>query len=586
MKHKINILIVGLLFFNFVSCSDFLDPEENNSMTEDQVFANAAYFCGPLMDTYSSVSTLYDIQQDNMTDNSLDSNFSGNYYTCATGALRPDNNPLDNWENGYKQIRQLNVFLSRMVLNPTAKLPTPVRFYVINTPSDSIDNVRHFYRLLGEAYFLRAYWQSELLKNFGGEAKDGSMLGIPLVGDRILTVNDDLDLPRASYEDCVKSIVNDCDTAIKYLPIEYKGTDRVIGASMNGRAAGISAMALKARILLYAASPAFNKENGQEKWEKAAIAAGEAIKAVGGLNNLSTTNDYYFAKLNNKLYENRDVIFRGPILGNNQRFERDYYPQSMYGSALSSVSQNYVDAFPDKDGYPLSESSYNFTSDPFGNRDPRLAMYVGYNGSKMGANNYYTLQCYEGGTDAYVPLKKTSRTSYYLKKLLRTNQIQLIPGNDTKTQRANIVLGMPELYLNYAEAANEAWGVKGDTKGVGFTAYDALRKIQTRYACGAQYLNNIIGTDAAKFRLYLRNERRLELSFEGHYYYDLRRWIGDNSVTSLNVNVYGMKITKNADDTFSYEKVLLEKRKFTSPYQPISYMELFNSPKLVQNYGW
>lgn len=588
MKHKTYILLFGLLSCVFFSCSDFLDPEQDNTMTEDQVFANAAYFCGPLMDTYSSLPTLYNIELDNMTDNSVDSDFSGDYYICGTGALRPDNNPLDNWTNAYKQIRQINVFLDRMVLTPGAKLPTPVRFFVINNKNDSIDNVREFHRLLGEAYFLRAYWQADLLRNFGGEnnIKKDSISGFPLIGDRILNIKDDLNLHRDSYEDCVQAIVNDCDSTIKYLPLEYKGNDRVTGESMNGRASAMSAMALKARVLLYAASPAFNKTNNIQKWEKAAIAAGEAIKAVGGLNNLSTTDEYYFTKLNDKKYENRDILFRASITRANQRYEKDHYPLSMYGAAISSISQNYVDAFPDKDGYPIDESSYNFSADPFSNRDPRLARYVAYNGTKMGPGNYYTLECYDGGADAYVPIRKTSRTSYYLKKLLRSNQVRLTPGNDTKTPRANILLGMPELYLNYAEAANEAWGVKGDPQGFGFTAYDALRKIQTRYGCGAQYLNNEIGTDVGKFREYLKNERRLELSFEGHYYYDLRRWIGDNSVTSLNKDVYGMKITKNPDNTFTYNKVFLEKRRFSSPYQPISYMELFNAPNLIQNYGW
>lgn len=586
MKHKINISVLILLFASLSSCSDFFDLEQDNTMTEEEVFANAAYFCGPLMDSYSALPGFYNIEFENMTDNAVDNDFSGDYYICGTGALRPDNNPLNNWETRYKQIRNINIFLSKMVLDPTAKLPTPVRFYVINNKNDSIDNVREFQRLLGEAYFMRSYWLADLLRNFGGEAKNGSVLGVPLVEGRILNIDDNLNIPRAAYDECVQAIVNDCDSAIKYLPVEYKGTDRVIGASINGRAAGISAMALKARILLYAASPAFNKDNDKVKWEKAAIAAGEAIKAAGGLSNLSKMDDYYFAKLNNKNYENRDILFRGPIMTGNQLYELNHYPQSMYGAATSGASQNYVDAFPDKDGYPLSESSYDYSANPFQNRDPRLALFVGYNGSKMGPGNYYTIESYEGGADAYVPLKKTSRTSYYIKKLLRTNQVQLIPGNDTKTQRANIILGMPELYLNYAEAANEAWGVKSDPRGFGFTANDALKRILAKYGSGEAYLNNVIGADGNKFRAYLRNERRLELSFEGHYFYDLRRWIGDNSVTSLNVDVYGMKITKKEDNTFSYEKILLEKRRFLSPYQPIPYMELYNAPSLVQNYGW
>ncbi|MDR2472941.1 MAG: RagB/SusD family nutrient uptake outer membrane protein, partial [Tannerella sp.] len=258
-----------------ISCSDFLEPNPDNTMTEDRVFQNAAYFCGPLMDAYQAIDDVYNIEMDNLTDNSVNRGLSGNYYLCGVGAMRPDHNPLDNWTSSYQQIRRLNIFLSRMVLTPDGVITTPVRFYAINSSADSIDNVREFYRLLGEAYFLRAYYQSQLLQNFGGMASNGDMLGYPLIGDKVLHVTDtDLNRPRNTYAECVDAIVADCDTAIKYLPVEYKGTDRVTGQSMNGRASGISAMALKSRVLLYAASPAFNPSNDRTLWEKAALAAG------------------------------------------------------------------------------------------------------------------------------------------------------------------------------------------------------------------------------------------------------------------------------------------------------------------------
>ncbi|MDR0714205.1 MAG: RagB/SusD family nutrient uptake outer membrane protein [Bacteroidales bacterium] len=570
------------------ACSDFLDPKTDNTMTEEEVFSNAAYFAGPLMDAYNGIADIYDIAMDNMTDNSVDSHFSGDYYLCGTGALRPNNNPLNNWVGGYRQIRRLNQFLSRMVLDTTAVIPTPVRFYVIKTPQDSIDNVREFYRLLGEAYFVRAYWKWELLQNFGGIAADGiTALGVPEVGDRVLEVTDNLNLPRATYAESVQSIVNDCDTAAKLLPVEYKGSDKVTGEQMNGRASGIAAMALKARVLLYAASPAFNPSGDITLWEKAAIAAGEAIKAVGGLANLSTVNNYYFLQLNNGVYQHRDIIFRSKLRTGNRLYENNNYPQSMYGSATTNPSQNYVDAFPDKNGYPISESTLYQEDNPYVDRDPRLALYVAYNGSPMGPSGYHTIASYKGGEDAWSVLRNSSRTSCYLKKLLRTDHITLVPGSETGTPRARIVLGMPELYLNFAEAANEAWGVKGDPMSFGFTAATVLQRIHQRYSAGNVYLNSVINTDAGLFRTYIRNERRIELAFEGHYYYDLRRWIADKSTATLNVEVYGMEITQNDDSSFSYNpRVLMEKRSFSSPFQPIPYMEIYNSPALVQNYGW
>jgi hypothetical protein len=587
---KINIIwiVLPILF----SCEDFLEPNQDNRMTEDDVFHNAAYFCGPLMNAYDALPDFYNIEMDNMTDNSVNNSLSGDYYLCGVGALRPDYNPLNNWETGYQQIRRLNQFLSKMKLNPEAAIPTPVRFYALNSAADSVDNVREFYRLLGEAYFMRAFWLSELLKNFAGTTPDGAILGVPLIGDRVLNVTDDLDFPRAPYADCVAAVVNDCDTAIKYLPVEYKGTDRVTGQSMNGRVSGISALALKARVLLYAASPAFNPNNDRTLWEQAALAAGTAIKAVGGgFQNLTTIEQYYFNQLQNKTWNDngRDIFFRSRVTSGNRQYETNNYPQSMYGNAITNPSQNYVDAFPDNSGYPVSESSVYNEASPFANRDPRLALYVAYNGIALGPSNYHTIESYIGGADAYVPLNKTSRSSYYLKKLLRPGTVSLIPGNETGTARAYIILGKPELYLNYAEAANEAWGVKNDPMGFGFTAYAVLKRIHLRYwgnANGDKYLDNVIGEDVDKFRTYIRNERRIELSFEGHYFYDLRRWIGDRSVSALNTDVYGMEITKAPDGTLTYNRKFLEKKNFQTPFMPIPYIEIYNATKLVQNYGW
>ena len=586
---KILLIVLPILF----SCDDFLEPNQDNRMTEDEVFQNAAYFCGPLMDAYNALPGYYDIAMESMTDNAVNRGMSGDYYLCGVGALRPDHNPLNNWTTGYQQIRRLNQFLSRMKLDVEAVIPTPVRFYAILSVADSVDNVREFYRLRGEAYFLRALWQSELLKNFAGATAGGEILGVPLIGDRILEVtDDDLDIPRAPYADCVSAIVNDCDTAIKYLPVEYKGTDRVTGQSMNGRASGISALALKARVLLYAASPAFNPGNDRTLWEKAAVAAGDAIKAVGGgFQNLTTIEQYYFNQLQNKTWNDngRDMFFRSAVTSGNRQYETNNYPQSMYGSANNNPSQNYVDAFTDNAGYPISESSLYSEASPYANRDPRLALYVAYNGTALGPSNYHTIESYTGGVDAYFPLNETSRTSYYLKKLLRPGTVSLIPGNLTGTARAHIILGKPELYLNYAEAANEAWGVKNDPMGFGFTASTVLKRIHLRYwgnANGDKYLDEVIGEDADKFRTYIRNERRLELSFEGHYFYDLRRWIGDRSVATLNTDVYGMEITRAADGTLTYQRKFLEKKNFQTPFMPIPYMEIYNATNLVQNYGW
>ena len=615
MKNKMKIFndsmillfIIGLL----CSCSGFLDPTKDGTISEDEVFRNNSYFNGPLNAAYDALDATFNIAMDNLTDNSAYRQFSNDYYSCSVGALSPNLNPLNNWNSGYQNIRHLNQFLEKMVLNPDpdAPLRTPVRWYYPTRGNEN--NIEEFWRLTGEAHFLRALYLSDLLKNFAGVTADGDTLGVPLVGYQVLQVDKDLNIPRSTYRECVKAIVNDCDTAIKYLKsIEYQGADLVWGQRNNGRASGIAARALKARVLLYAASPAFNKdwETDKSKWETVALAAADAIKSVqGGFQDLvdsraSNSDDigtmYYLGIVNNTDWQAnmRDMFFSANIQTGNKAFETNNYPPSMYGNALNNPSQNYVDAFPDVDGYPITdENSVYDKTDPYANRDPRLALFVAYNGSRMTAANH-TIETYEGGDDEFSILRGTSRTGYYLRKLLRPTTINLAPGapGTNSTNRVNIILGKPELYLTFAEAANEAWGVNEAPEEIGFTAKDVLLKILKKYGCGTKYLEEVILDDPEKFRDYIRNCRRLELSFEGHYYYDLRRWIPDGSTESLNVDVFKtMKIvrtgsTPEGDPVYEYsgDPVLLEKRFFKSAYPPIPYMELYNAKSIKQNAGW
>jgi hypothetical protein len=281
----------------------------------------------------------------------------------------------------------------------------------------------------------------------------------------------------------------------------------------------------------------------------------------------------------------------------------------MYGSAQNNPSQNYVDAFPDANGYPIKAtgaltvaSTLYDPANPYANRDPRLSFWVGYNGASIGRSGYYTLATYEGGRDAFNLTAGTSRTGYYLRKLLRDRAINLTPGagGTTTTRRCNILLGRPELYLTFAEAANEAWGPTEDPQGFGFTAADALERVVKKhynYAAAAwttfrpqHYLFAVIDDNADMFRDYVRNSRRLDLSFEGHYFYDLRRWIPDGSTATLNVDVYqAVRTIRNESGQFEYgdDRTVLEKRFFRSAYPPIPYAELYyKGSKIVQNKGW
>lgn len=575
------IIAAGLL----ASC-DFLEPEADNTR-EEGILDEGAYFCGPLNTAYVNLPQTFDLEMDALTDNAVIRNFSGEYYKGGVGATDPSNNPLDCWNNCYMNIRMLNIFLERMVLSDDTPYKTPVRFLALTNDQAYNDNIRLFWRYKGEAYALRAWYNFELLRNFAGEGVNGEMLGMPLVGDKILSQSDNLNIPRASLEECIKAIVDDCDSAVVVckLPDLYTGTaDIVANQTISNHMSGAAAKAIKAKALLLAASPAYNKTGDPEKWEAAALAAAEAVKAVGGINTAFMTRaDYYFGKINNTSMTQNNVILKGRWVTGNSALEADNYPVALYGKALLNVSQNLVDAFTDNQGYPISVSTVYNPSKPYANRDPRLAESVGFDGGKIGS---YTINIAEGGADFYTPGAQTTRSGYYLKKALNCAQVVVGPSNQKKgTARANILIGLPEIYLMYAEAANQAWGVTADPKGVGFTAKQALERILKKddtsgKLCG--YLNNVVGTDQAKFNEYVRLQRRIELCFEGQYYYDLRRWYAglDNWADYINVDVFGTKKEGTA-----YTKVLLEKRIFKSAYPPIPYTEIFNAG-LVQNKGW
>ncbi|MFA6591904.1 MAG: RagB/SusD family nutrient uptake outer membrane protein [Bacteroidales bacterium] len=577
-----NLIVISASLAFAASC-DFLDPETDNTRDES-LLDEAAYICGPLNKVYSNIPVFFDNSMDIMTDNAVKRDCLGDYYRCSLGALSPDFNPLGIWASAYNNIRYLNIFLDKMKLNDETSYKTPVRFIELQDATSIEQNIQTFWRLKGEAWGLRAYWMEELLKNYGGWTSSGELLGVPMVGSEILDYNDNLKIPRATYQECVDAIVADCDSAltIGMLPDKYEGTSIVYGATFRGRLSGAAVKALKARVLLYAASPAINTKNDISQWEKAAIAAAEAIKSIGGINAaFSTREEYYFTQADNVTWGKWDMIMGGRVQAGNSSFENANYPPRCYGDAQINVSQNYVDAFPDANGYPISESSSYDKNNPFGNRDPRLDMFVAGNGSTIGS---YTINTTEGGLDEYKLTSRTSRSGYYLKKTLRTS-VSLTPGSSTSTKRVNVILGLPELLLNYAEAANRAWGVTGDPQALGFNAKQALNRILVRdnAKTGADYLNNVIGTDSGKFEDYVRLQRRIELSFEGHYYYDLRRWYASESNWEdyINVTVNGARISKDN----VYTSIPLEKRVYSSPWQPIPFSEIFNA-ELTQNKGW
>lgn len=568
-----------------ISCS--LEPEIDNTFNEDFAFGLPENTEGFLLNAYGNLpNTIIDGYGgdflDAATDNAVTNNYGSGIYRLGAGGLTPSNNPIGDWSNAYNQFRNIHIFLENGLGDNV----------IYDLTSESEDQLKRK-NLKGEAFYLRAWWGFQLLQAYGGKTADGTAMGYPIVLSTISNEEaQDLEsVTRNSYEECVAQIVKDLDSAIVNLPLRYTGNNPTTGITNVGRADQQAAMALKSRVSIYAASPAYQPDNivaisamGQfsvvnqtayiNKWRIAAMYSQAAISQIGTFTSLRESD---FASNDTP----SEFIWRSFFT--NSSLENNNYPIAEFGTARTSPSQNLVDAFYTQNGYPITDARSGYDpANPYANRDPRLYLNVLYNGSSF---NNRTLEIYDGGLDSRSLYQDNTRTGYYVRKWL-----SLQPGlkdvtNPSSSRHYNPYLRKTELFLNLAEAANEAYGPEGLGDGVTQTAVSIIKSIRTKAGISDNtYVDEVAALGKEAFRALILNERRLELAFENHRYFDIRRW-----VLPLNETVRGVKITKNADDSLTYEEVLVEERKFTDIkyyYSPLPYSELAKSPNLVNNIGW
>ena len=453
-------------------------------------------------------------------------------------------------------------------------------------------------RFKGEAYGLRALFMFYLLQAHAGKDASGNLLGVPLLTEP-LDSESSYDIPRSSFADCVEQVYADLDLAESYLPLDfeeisegelpekYEGLttvddyNRVFSNYNRQRMTARIAKGIRAKMALLAASPAFNQTTS---WEEAANAAGDILDLIGGVSGLDENGDTWYSKANGSITNNLEaganppeILWRTNIDTDND-LEDDNFPPTLYGDGRVNPTQNLVDAFPMANGYPITDlvnSGYN-ENNPYLNRDPRLSNYIVYNGSVFGPTST-TIYTKVGDTDDGLDAISTStRTGYYLRKLLREDA-NVDPASDVEQKHYFARIRYTDLFLAYAEAANEAWSPDG-TGTHGYSARDVIAAIRNRAGITQpdNYLNSITTTE--DMRNLIRNERRLELCFEGSRFWDLRRW--DEDLTEV---AQGMKITTSGD----FQVVSVENRKYEDymNYGPIPYDEVVKWD-LTQNAGW
>lgn len=570
MKKYAHILLF-IISLGLYSCEKFLEPIADTRLSEEELLNDPAFLEGLLLNAYNALPNDYDFGLDIAADNAV-TNLQGSPYTLmATGGWKSSFDPVSQWESSYNQIYNINLFLDRFGLITWANDPR------ISQSDNARKSMLHYKRLKGESYGLRAWYEFQLLQYHAGEGTTGSLLGFPIILDPLGTT-DTWKLPRNTFAECVEQIMEDLDTAITYLPGVYADSgdgiyNATMGARYENRMNGNAARALKSRVALLAASPAF-AQSGVVAWEDAAIIAGVMCKDLGALYEKGI--EFYNEISSKEIIWNRA---RRQI----RSWETNNFPPSLFGKGITNPSQSLVDAFPMVNGYPISQSTTPaYDPDmPYENRDPRLSNYIIYNGSTFKSE---IINTYVGADmNGINTLVSSTRSGYYLKKFMNEG-VNLDPLNTSNAPHTYTLFRMTEVLLNYAEAANEAWGPDGDPEGFGFTARSKIKDLRARAGITSDPFAESLDKDG--LRELIHNERRIELCFEGFRFWDLRRL---NKITEMSVPVSGVYITRKAGEppSYSYSYNEIEERKY-SPYMiygPVPYNETLKYD-IIQNKGW
>lgn len=590
MKINIRIMIVGAAALVLSSCEKWLEPDPENLRTVEQMYADGSYAQGFLVTGYTNIPGYYD-QSDYATDDAVTTDRSNDYLQVATGSWTSANSPTNMWDQAYSAIQYMNLFLANSNQVKWTEEPEVNALFNI--------------RMRGEAFGLRALYMYYLLRNHGGYDASGQLLGVPILTEFQPTTVD-FDLPRASFEACIEQIYADLDSAEKYLPMEYNNVgsadqiperfrsatqnpssyNRVMGEYSRQLFNGLIAKSFRARTALLAASPAFQSGSNPTAWEAAANYAAAVIDYNGGISGLAPTGVTYYAnasEIDNLSGGSNppEIIWRENVQTNNRSQEEENFPPSLFGNGRVNPTQNLVDAFPMANGYPIDDPNGGYDeSNPYAGRDPRFEKYIIYNGSTAGIGNQVILTGSSSGTDDGINARETAtRTGYYMRKRLRmdvSNDPASTVGKNHYTPRIRYT----EMYLAYAEAANEAWGPTG-TGSHGYSAYDVIKAIRSRAGIGTDNNDPYLAecsTDQSKMRELIRNERRLELCFEGFRFWDLRRWKADLNETARGMNVNGDNYTPINVENRSYQDYMY--------YGPIPLSEILKYGNLSQNANW
>jgi hypothetical protein len=568
IKYILLFLVLGLM-----SCGDFLDRAPDVNLDEEKVFTdflNAQRFHA---DIYSGLTNRFNAVGDYQPvplSSAADESESPAGYHGTKGFNMGNYNGLDaNISFYYTAIRKANLFIKNSSVVPFPDAQTKDQ-------------------MMGEVYFLRAFYFNEILKRFGG---------MPIMTENDLLVpGDDLMRPRNTYRDCFAFIMSDLEKAISGLPVTLKTNE-------YGRATKGAAMALKARMLLYAASPLFSQKSGiwgmggtvddwmdkdgKSWWLKAAEAAkavidlkdeqGSPAYALYQTNAANKADDYEKQFFKRREHGNKEVIFykhEAPV-GFNSNEINVWMPSGDFGGAGAvEPTQNFVNLFEMANGKYIGEQGSGYDpKNPYLNRDPRFYKIIIYHGSVWQG----TTMDLSSSTTQFPA--GTFLTGYFVRKYVPE---EIKKASSTSAYHNWIFFRLAEMYLNYAEAMNE---VEGPTQQV----RNAVNLVRAR--SGVIDLPVDQTSDKKSMRVRIQRERAIELCFEEQRWWDARRWStgedGELAAKWFGGPMNRMVITKSGN-TVNYA----EEAYYTRIYLPnnnlyqIPLGEMYKNPLFVQNPGY
>lgn len=552
---KLKNMCLGIMCVVALSaCNDKMDYHEYTNYGKDHVFSDFGRTAGFVNNIYSyldsdlpsltSLASACDEAEMAVSYSNVLDYTNGNW-----SAL----NPKSQW-GYYSAIRAANYFL---------KEAQDLDFYELRFTQDYESQMKRFNRYQYEVRLLRAYYYFLLVRAYGD---------VPFTTE-VLTEAEANSISRTPADQIFDFIIKECEVVAPELPITYWGLEDAAGGNTNpesGRVTRGMALALKARTLLYRASKLFNESGDVTLWKEAAKASQEVIDYcdINGIS-LGKYTDLWGADN----YKASEVIFARRI-GDTSSPEWNNFPIGMENAQSGNCpTQTLVDAYEMVDGSTPTPGTYD-------GRDPRFRMTIAVNGDKWPDTNPFPLETYTGGRNA-LPISYATPTSYYLKKYLdKTIDISASSGTGGK-RHSWITFRLGEFYLNYAEAVFRYFG-SADMNDEEFTmsAREAVNVVRNR--SDVKMPGFPTGLSDSDFWTRYKRERMVELAFEGHRFWDIRRW-KEGGITSID----RLEITKNANNSFTYkrvEKQLVWEDKMY--FFPIPDSEIRKNTNLTQNTGW